>query len=415
MRAATDREPSLASIATSTSNVYPENTLVGRLQAGQLDVGFFYAAEAKAANIQTVPLTGQTLSAHYTITVLNKAPHEAAAEAFVTYLLSPAAKPALNADGFDLVTPPTVTGTGVPSSLQSATVRAVNSRTIRSPFTWLGGLLVVYLAVPVAAFVIRFAGSNNRGFDTPGLWSALRVSIFGASIATALIALLGIPLAYSLARSQSRLAGAVGVAVQLPLALPPLMSGILLIYMVGPYTTLGRLFDGRLTNSLTGVILAQSFVAAPFLVIAARSAFSSVDPALDEVAATLGHRPLARFLRVSLPVAAPGISAGLLLAWLRAFGEYGATVLLAYPPLLVARLHRCAVREHGPLPDPGPDRLGLGRSGSGSRPQPPAPASPTPRAWCARPAQRGAQAACPASPFGRQGDPRGVRSRRQRR
>jgi len=208
----------------------------------------------------------------------------------------------------------------------------VKSGPIRSPLTWLGGLLVVYLVVPVAAFLVRFSGSNDRGFGTPGLWSALRVSVLSASISTALIALLGIPLAYTLARSRSRLSGVVGIAVQLPLALPPLMGGILLIYILGPYTTLGRLFHGGLTNSLVGVIFAQSFVAAPFLIIAARSAFSRVDESFDDVAATLGHGPLRRFAQVSLPMAAPGITAGLLLAWLRAFGEYGATVLLAYHP-----------------------------------------------------------------------------------
>ena len=232
--------------------------------------------------------------------------------------------------------------------------------TIRSPLTWLGGLLVVYLAVPVAAFLIRFAGSQDRGFGTPGLWDALRVSVTGASIATLLIATFGIPLAYSLARSRSRLAGAVGVAVQLPLALPPLMSGILLIYLVGPYTTLGRLFHGRLTNSLTGVVLAQSFVAAPFLVIAARSAFAGVDPAFEEVAATLGHRPLARFVRVSLPVAAPGIAAGLLLCWLRAFGEYGATVLLAYHPYSLPVYTDVQFSGTGLFPTQAPTVLALG-------------------------------------------------------
>ena len=208
----------------------------------------------------------------------------------------------------------------------------MKSKAVRSPLTWLGGLLIVYLAVPVIAFVIRFAKSNNRGFGTPGLWSAVRVSVLSASISTAIITLLGIPLAFALARSRGRLSALVGVIVQLPLALPPLMSGILLIYIFGPYTTLGHLFHQQLTDSLTGIVLAQTFVSAPFLVIAARSAFAAIDPALDEVAATLGHRPLSRFIRVSLPVAAPGISAGMLLAWLRSFGEYGATVLLAYHP-----------------------------------------------------------------------------------
>jgi molybdate/tungstate transport system substrate-binding protein len=117
--ATADSEPSLTAIGTSTNNVYPEDTMVGRLQAGQLDVGFFYAAEAKAANIQTVPLTGQSLAAQYTITVLNNAPDEAGAEAFVSYLLGAGALPALNSDGFTLVTPPAVSGTGVPAGLQS--------------------------------------------------------------------------------------------------------------------------------------------------------------------------------------------------------------------------------------------------------------------------------------------------------
>jgi molybdate/tungstate transport system substrate-binding protein len=111
--------PALNAIGTSTNNVYPENTLVGRLQAKQLDVGFFYAAEAKAAKIPTVPLTGVGLSATYTVTVLKGALHEAGAEAFVNYLLGAGAKPALESDGFILVTPPTVSGTGVPAGLQS--------------------------------------------------------------------------------------------------------------------------------------------------------------------------------------------------------------------------------------------------------------------------------------------------------
>ena len=205
-------------------------------------------------------------------------------------------------------------------------------RAARNPLWWLGGLLVAYLAVPTVAFVVRLAGSTDPGFSTPGLWDALRVSVTGATIATAAITLLGVPLAFGLARARGRVAALVGLIVQLPLALPPLMSGILLIYLVGPYTTLGRLFHGRLTNSLAGVVLAQSFVAAPFLVVAARSAFASLDPALDDVAATLGHRPLARFVHVAVPATSSAIGAGMLLTWLRAFGEYGATVLLAYHP-----------------------------------------------------------------------------------
>ncbi|HLI61723.1 MAG TPA: ATP-binding cassette domain-containing protein [Solirubrobacteraceae bacterium] len=205
------------------------------------------------------------------------------------------------------------------------------SRWARSPLPWLGGLLGLYLLGPIAAFLGRLA-EHGAARPAPGLGGALVTSLVTASISTVIIVALGVPLAYLLARARGRVAAALGVLVALPLALPPLMSGILLIEVVGPYTAIGRLFDGRLTDTPAGIVLAQTFVSAPFLVVAARSAFAAVDPALEDVAATLGHGRLARFVRVALPVAAPGIAAGALLAWLRAFGEFGATVILAYHP-----------------------------------------------------------------------------------
>ena len=117
--AAKRHRPALTKLASGTSDVFPEETLVGRLQSGQLDAGFFYTSEATAASIPAVPLTGENLKATYTITVLNKAPHEAAAEKFVSYLLGSAGRAALQRDGFSLVSPPKVTGSGVPSSLSS--------------------------------------------------------------------------------------------------------------------------------------------------------------------------------------------------------------------------------------------------------------------------------------------------------
>jgi molybdate/tungstate transport system substrate-binding protein len=115
--AASKHLPALKTLASDTSDVFPEETLVGRLQSGQLDAGFFYTSEAIAAKIPTVPLTGEDLKATYTVTVLNNAPHEAAAEAFVSYLLGPNGQRILNQDGFTLITPPKVTGSGVPAGL----------------------------------------------------------------------------------------------------------------------------------------------------------------------------------------------------------------------------------------------------------------------------------------------------------
>jgi ABC-type Fe3+/spermidine/putrescine transport system ATPase subunit/ABC-type sulfate transport system permease component len=203
--------------------------------------------------------------------------------------------------------------------------------------TILGGLLAAYLVVPVLAVVTRLGPGYWAGAGRSSVWSALATSVLASTIATGVTAVTGIPLAWLLARSRPagwrrRAANVVGAAVQIPLALPPLVSGLLLIRIVGPYTVLGRLTGGRLTESLWGIVLAQTFVAGPFLVVAARSGFASVDPALDRVAATLGHRAWSRFWLVDLGEAFPAVKAGMVLTWLRAFGEFGATVLLAYHP-----------------------------------------------------------------------------------
>jgi ABC-type Fe3+/spermidine/putrescine transport system ATPase subunit/ABC-type sulfate transport system permease component len=200
------------------------------------------------------------------------------------------------------------------------------------PLRWLGALLVLYLAYPVGAFFYRLFNGQNQGWSVPGLWSALWVSVAGATIALLIGMVTGIPLAYVLAHRRGWLSSAVGVVVQLPLAVPPLISGILLIYIVGPYTFLGQLSGERLTQTMYGVVIAQTFVATPFLVVVARSAFRAVDPSLGDVAATLGHGPLARFLRVDVPAASDGLRTGMILMWLRAFGEYGTVVILAYHP-----------------------------------------------------------------------------------
>jgi molybdate transport system permease protein len=212
------------------------------------------------------------------------------------------------------------------------TPRKPGSGPFRTPLPWLAALLVLYLAIPLLAFLLRIPGTNPASMAAPGVGDALWVSVITACISTAVITVLGVPLGYLLAHSTRGISVVLGVLVQLPLALPPLISGILLIYLVGPYGPVGRLFNGALTDNLTGIVLAQMFVAAPFLVVSARTAFAAVDPALEDVAATLGHGPLSRAIRVAFPAAFGGIRAGMLLAWLRAFGEFGATVVLAYHP-----------------------------------------------------------------------------------
>ena len=201
-----------------------------------------------------------------------------------------------------------------------------------SPLAWLGAVMVVYLGYPLVAFAVRLMSSPQRGFHVPGLFPALWVSMSCATISLALVTLFGVPLAYVLSRSTSRVASVVGTIVHIPLALPPLMSGVVLVYLIGPYTFLGKLFGQHLTDSSVGVVIAMSFVSAPFVIIAARAAFTSIDASLLDVAATLGHSGSSRFLRVAVPTAGHGIRAGMVMAWLRGFGEYGAVVILAYNP-----------------------------------------------------------------------------------
>ena len=205
-------------------------------------------------------------------------------------------------------------------------------QTAAQPLLWLAALLAVYLCAPFVASIPQMGAADWHGVDWTTTLSAVAVSAGSASVASLIILLGGVPLGYLLARSNSRKAALLGFIVQLPLALPPLTSGVLLLFLLGPYSWVGQLTGGALTDSFAGIVLAETFVAAPFLIIAARSAFAAVDPMFEDVAATLGHRAGSRFFRVTLPVAWPAISAGLALAWLRAFGEFGATVMVAYHP-----------------------------------------------------------------------------------
>jgi ABC-type sulfate/molybdate transport systems ATPase subunit/ABC-type sulfate transport system permease component len=205
-------------------------------------------------------------------------------------------------------------------------------RAAARPLLWLAALLALYLCAPFVASVPQLGTADWANVDWRATWSAVGVSAASATVASLVILLGGVPLGYFLARSNSRRMALLGFVVQLPLALPPLTSGVLLLFLLGPYSWIGRFTGGALTDSFAGIVLAEVFVAAPFLIIAARSAFSAVDPVLDDVAATLGHHAGSRFFRVMLPVAWPAIRAGLALAWLRAFGEFGATVMVAYHP-----------------------------------------------------------------------------------
>ncbi|MBC7679302.1 MAG: molybdate ABC transporter permease subunit, partial [Pseudorhodobacter sp.] len=143
---------------------------------------------------------------------------------------------------------------------------------------------------------------------------------------------LGIPLAWVLARSRLRGRRLLRALVVVPLVLPPVVGGVALLLAVGRRGVLGPLLvEAGAVPAFTpyGVVLAEAFVAMPFLVLVVEGALSGLDPAAEEVAGTLGARPLRTFLTVTLPAVAPSVGAGAALAAARALGEFGATTTFA--------------------------------------------------------------------------------------
>jgi ABC-type sulfate transport system permease component len=223
-----------------------------------------------------------------------------------------------------------------PASGPSAAATGAGARGRPAVLVVLSAVLVVYLAVP---FVVGFASLDAATAATV-VGDAVRAGAVGVSLGTATVStavsvIFGVPLAYVLARGQFPGRSLVGAAVYLPIVVPPLAGGLLLLTVFGPHGPVGAWLEARnirLTDAWAGIVLAQVFVASPFLIVASLVAFRMVDPALERVSYSLGVPPLQTFFRVSLPLAWPGIVAGLPLAWLRALGEFGATAMLAYHP-----------------------------------------------------------------------------------
>ena len=213
-------------------------------------------------------------------------------------------------------------------------------RVIRTPELFvpavLGSLILVYFALPFVAFLSRTGFSNVvDGLSTPAAQTAIRNSLLTAPVSTAIATVLGVPLAYVLARASFPGKRLVEALVILPLIVPPVVGGAMIIAAVGRFTPIGAAAAAAgvpLTDSLVGVVLAQTFVAAPFVIITARAGFGAVDERLEQASRSLGHGPLWTFWNVSLPLARGAIVAGIVLTFARAIGEFGATMMVAYNP-----------------------------------------------------------------------------------
>lgn len=209
------------------------------------------------------------------------------------------------------------------------------ARTPRVPRTLLIPALagLAFVALPAAALLVRAPWSDLGGVARDAsLATALRLSLLSAALATAAALAVGVPLGFLLARGSFRGRSVVRALALLPLALPPVVGGLALLLVFGRRGLFGQPLEDLgvvLPFTLAAAVLAQAFVALPFVVLAAEAAARAVDPELEEVAASLGAGPLRVFARVTLPLAGPGVAAGAALAWARALGEFGATITFA--------------------------------------------------------------------------------------
>ncbi len=208
-------------------------------------------------------------------------------------------------------------------------------RSVPLPVVVIATITLGFLVIPFVGLLSRAAWATMwQDLTSPVALSALRLSLECSLAATALSVIFGVPLAWVLARATIPGRSVVRAFVLLPMVLPPVVGGVALLFafgrtngLIGPW--LFHTFGLQLTFTPAGVVMAETFVAMPFLVITVEGGFRSLDTRYEEAAETLGAGRVVTFLRVTLPLLKPSLFAGAALAWARALGEFGATITFA--------------------------------------------------------------------------------------
>jgi sulfate transport system permease protein len=196
--------------------------------------------------------------------------------------------------------------------------------------------LVALVAVPMAAIVVKGFGDGVGTFrsamDNPGAWAAIQLTLVTSAVAAVLNATFGTILAYVLVRYRFRGRELLSSIVDLPFAIPTLVTGVMLLALYGPNSPVGRLLDGAglgVAFTKFGILVALMVVTLPFVVRTVQPVLLELDPAEEEAAMVLGASPWVTFRRIVMPAIRPAIAAGALLAFARAIGEFGSVVLLS--------------------------------------------------------------------------------------
>ncbi|HVA82113.1 MAG TPA: ABC transporter permease [Candidatus Binataceae bacterium] len=204
-------------------------------------------------------------------------------------------------------------------------------------FSIAAGIALMFLVGPLVKLV---ATSNPAGlanaFVDRDVMSAIGVSVLAATWATAIGAVLGLPLGFVLARHEFAGKSIVEGLIDLPIVIPHPIAGIALLFVFGRGFFVGHAFSMvgiHFAGATAGIVIAMLFVSAPFLINAARDGFRAVDPRLEGAARTLGRGPWSVFASVTMPLARPALISGAVMMWARALSEFGAVVVLAYYPM----------------------------------------------------------------------------------
>jgi molybdate/tungstate transport system permease protein len=215
------------------------------------------------------------------------------------------------------------------------------------------GAAVIWIALlgPVITLLTRMSpGDIASALTGAGDLDPLITSLESAGITLVVLLLICTPLSWMLARGALPFQRVWEAGILCSLLLPPLVIGLLLVFMVGPYTPIGSVLSwmhASATNTFGALVIAEVYESAPYYVLGAQSAFAGVDTRLEEQAGLLGDRPGRVFRRVTLPLAAPGLAMSLAVAWARAIGAFGAVVIIAYHPFGIPMQIYTTLQETG--------------------------------------------------------------------
>lgn len=214
----------------------------------------------------------------------------------------------------------------LPASVRVPTVVAL----VASALVWLAML------GPLGGLIAHLSpGGISRALTVPGALSPLVTSVEASVIALGVLVICGTPLAWMMARGRLPAARIVEAGVLVPLLMPPLVIGLLLVFVVGPFTPIGHGLSHlhlSASNTFFALVIAEVYESAPYYVLGAQAAFAAVPAELEENAALLGDSQARAMRRVTLPLAAPGLATALATGWARAMGAFGAVIIIAYHP-----------------------------------------------------------------------------------